>query len=401
MSNQTSRIQNVDVGTPPSSLNEWEIINVRYHDFENLTTTRGDAVLSPGFTCFGHQWCVRIYPGGKTNSDDGKVGIFLHNRSNKSITLQFGFSVKNKDHKSRIDWLSPPDEGNVFPGAKGLGHGNICERSTIIDTLVDGTLIIEVRMRQTIGSTDMCSPFTPDNPFVKTIFGMFNDEESADVIFEVENEKVETAEHKRAKTTTAFHAHRNILQKSCYSTLLGELCKSGGEESVGTVSITDVTPEIFRHMLYYVYGGKISENDMNSNAKEIIDAADKYGIVTLKLEAEAAFVTSTTITFDNVIDNLLYADATNCALIKEAVMDFIYENRKEAVTKLSFNDVPGHVITDLLTAVNREEFKGSTSPYVNSFNLMRVGTLRKMLDEKGLDIDGSREMMIARLRESP
>ena len=31
---------------------------------------------------------------------------------------------------------------------------------------------------------------------------------------------------------------------------------------------------------------------------------------------------------------------------------------------------------------------------------MRVGTLRKMLDEKGLDVDGSRESMIALLKEN-
>ena len=39
---QTSRIHDIDVGTPPPSLskyNKWEIINVRYHDFEHLTTT--------------------------------------------------------------------------------------------------------------------------------------------------------------------------------------------------------------------------------------------------------------------------------------------------------------------------------------------------------------------------
>jgi len=34
------------------------------------------------------------------------------------------------------------------------------------------------------------------------------------------------------------------------------------------------------------------------------------------------------------------------------------------------------------------------------YNKMRVGTLRKMLDEKGLDVDGSRESMIALLKEN-
>jgi len=31
---------------------------------------------------------------------------------------------------------------------------------------------------------------------------------------------------------------------------------------------------------------------------------------------------------------------------------------------------------------------------------MRVATLRKMLDEKGLEVDGSRESMIALLKEN-
>lgn len=36
---------------------------------------------------------------------------------------------------------------------------------------------------------------------------------------------------------------------------------------------------------------------------------------------------------------------------------------------------------------------------VQIYNKMRVVKLRKMLDEKGLDVDGSRESMIALLKE--
>ena len=38
----------------------------------------------------------------------------------------------------------------------------------------------------------------------------------------------------------------------------------------------------------------------------IIDAADKYGVVNLKLEEEVPFVEITTISLDNVMDHLLY-----------------------------------------------------------------------------------------------
>ena len=81
-------------------------------------------------------------------------------------------------------------------------------------------------------------------------------------------------------------------------------------------------------------------------------------------------------------------------------MDFIAENSKEAAHKLSFGNVPGHVIPDLLTAVNRKGSEGGTIPDTNDLNSMRVNALRKMLHKKGLDVDGSREMMIARLEEA-
>ena len=317
---------------------------------------------------------------------------------NRSITLQYGFSFKKKGKKTGwIGFLSKV-QGTEFATFENWGHRSFCERSAIIDALVDGTLIVEVRMRQTIGDTTTSAPFIPENPHSKTILKLLNDEESADIVFEVGSDESGRHTSKRAKTTTTFHAHRLILQQ-CSSTVLNELCKSGGE-AVSTVSITDVKPEVFKHMLYYVYGGKIAEKDMEENAKEIIHAADKYGIVGLKLEAEASFVISSDITFDNAIDNLLYADATNCALIKELVLDFIAQNRKEAVNKLSFDNVPGSAMKDLLAAVNRDDNKGGSTTNANDFSMMRVSTLRKMLDEKGLDIDGSREMMIATLKET-
>ena len=266
----------------------------------------------------------------------------------------------------------------------------------MIKALVNGTLIIEVRMRNP--AVTACSVIIPKNPISKSILSMFNDEESADVLFEVDDEPIRPNDtRKRAKTVTTLYGHRLIME-NCASNILGELCKteeSDNNFATNTVAITDVTPEIFKHLLYYIYGGEVSDENMKENAKDIIDAADKYGIVGLKLEAEASLVNSTTITFENAIENLLYADGKNCALMKEAVMDFIYDNRKEAMGELSFDNVPGSAMKDLLAAVNRGEEKGN-----NNLSTMRVNALRKRLQEKGLDIDGSREIMIARLETS-
>ena len=100
-----------------------------------------------------------------------------------------------------------------------------------------------------------------------------------------------------------------------------------------------------------------------------------------------------------MMDNLLYADSKNLALLKEAVMDYIVANKDDIIGKVSFSNVPGDTCTDILTAMSRGEQNESNGDKIN-YNKMRVGTLRKMLDEKGLDVDGSRESMIALLKEN-
>ena len=140
---------------------------------------------------------------------------------------------------------------------------------------------------------------------------------------------------------------------------------------------------------------------MKSHAKELIDAANFYGVVSLKLEAEATYVQSTTITMDNVVDCLLYADAKNCALLKEAAMDFLVKNGGEAAERLSFDDIPSYMMKDLLTAVHMGKTKKATSRDSGSdYSAMRVSDLRRALNKKGLDVDGSRETMIALLKEN-
>ena len=64
---------------------------------------------------------------------------------------------------------------------------------------------------------------------------------------------------------------------------------------------------------------------------------------------------------------------------------------------ISFDNLPGSLMKDLLAAVARGEQSGDSNS--TDYNTMRVGTLRKMLDDKGLDVDGSREAMIALLKE--
>ena len=138
-----------------------------------------------------------------------------------------------------------------------------------------------------------------------------------------------------------------------------EMCGSG-EEGMIPIPIDNVSPEIFRLLLNYIYGGRVSDNDIREHAKEIIDAADRFGVANLKLEAEAHFVQATSFRLEDMMEHLLYAESKSCALLKEAVMDFIVENMDEVLKTPSFNGIiaPEIMITDVLAAVMRGEKKG-------------------------------------------
>ncbi len=379
------------VGCPRSSF------QIHFYDFSKLATTTDHYVASPKFTCNGHHWLLAVYPGGNNRAAEGNVSVKLKHLTEGTITVRYGIRIANKFGKIKKAKTSVK---RVFTADTNLGSpmwgwDDFISRSEILDesqSILDdnGTLTIDVFIEE-----EPTTIFVPNNPLVKMIQGMFNDQTTADVCFEVSSsgEKEDNDGIKRAKTTTPFYAHRLILE-TC-APMLAALCGSNDSGGVVTASIDDVKPEIFHHLLSYVYGGNVPEKELKTNAKDIIDAADKYSIVNLKLTAEAAYVESTDISLDNAMDNLLYADSMNLALLKETVMDFLAENSVEATEKVSFANFPGHLSKDIFVAMNKVHGKRGGD---DAFAAMSVSELRKKLDEKGLEVDGSREAMIESIK---
>jgi hypothetical protein len=248
-------------------------------------------------------------------------------------------------------------------------------------------------------------PFIPENPSkCKIIQSMFMDEGSSDIVIEVDEQQAKDNAMKMVKTSPViFHAHRFILKKC--SAPLYDMYGLGNDTINHTIQITNISPTIFRYLLKYMYGRKVSENKMKIHAKEIIDMADRFGVSGLKLEVEACLVRTTTFTVENVMDHLHFADMKNCALLKEAAMDFILDNKVEVLKKVSLSDAPGGLLADVLAAVARGENirNGNTVPSAcegDQYITMRVSELRSKAHEECLDVDGSRESLIAALKQS-
>ena len=108
-------VPNIHVGEPPSNTKEWSVFYIHFNGFEGLPLERGAHVHSPEFTCFGHEWRLQIYPGGRyvttlpawpatITPATTLPALFIEHISNKSLSgVQFGCSIKDKHHKGKQD----------------------------------------------------------------------------------------------------------------------------------------------------------------------------------------------------------------------------------------------------------------------------------------------------------
>jgi hypothetical protein len=79
--------------------------------------------------------------------------------------------------------------------------------------------------------------------------------------------------------------------------------------------------------------------------------------------------------------------------LKEKALEFIVNNPVQIVEKQTLEDAPASLVNDILLAIAMKDRKGE------GFDLMSISELRRLSHEKGLDIDGTREMLIAGLKK--
>jgi len=418
----SSRVTDIDVGTPPYP-QEWETIRVHFHNFKSEIRKAG-GIQSQEFSCCGTKWSFILNVlNNLDNPDDvtqDNISISLW-KGDISTVLSVDYKAIIKDLDGRYilnEELSDAKYGGQTHG-RSLSHSTPIKVSHLIDLAnnVDGTLTIELSMKlhNPPSSARPCKPFIPTNPMNNLMPSMFNDEETADVLFEVNQEEdtQSTRKSKKAKISPVrFYAHRCIL-KPCAPNL-ADLCENS--ERLSPIPISGVKPNIFHHLLHYTYGGKVPISELKQHAKDIINASDMYGITNLKLEAEVWYTKCLILSPENVMEELHYAESKNLALLKEMVMDYLVENSTQIINKSSLDNAPesSSLLRDVLTAISMKSRKNDdtataaesstsstdTDSDHQKYRTMRVSSLRRILHDKGLGVDGSREVLVAALEKS-
>lgn len=122
--------------------------------------------------------------------------------------------------------------------------------------------------------------------------------------------------------------------------------------------VNDVDSRTFRAMLGTLYGNTMAAYDWDSDLKVILKAADKYGFPQhLKIAVEKWYVEATELTVDNVIDELLYADGSGHALMKQTAFRFIKKNVAGVLSSEAFGRLyeSERLVKEVMVELGNEE----------------------------------------------
>jgi hypothetical protein len=159
-----------------------------------------ESVDSPEFLLLGNPWRLEICPGGDATAAEGCP---LTSILQVSIYIDFSFSVNDGNGK-QVAYKQSDGPINFPPtGCETISKGwkNFSERSILLSSLVEGTLIIEAHMRLAMPTKPVPSPFIPENPLAcKTIQGLFMND---DIVFEVGGDQIK--DNAVAKTSLVLY----------------------------------------------------------------------------------------------------------------------------------------------------------------------------------------------------
>jgi hypothetical protein len=164
--------------------------------------------------------------------------------------------------------------------------------------------------RDASGQDDVIETMTVPESFAQSFGSLLFSQEFSDVKFV-------------CKDGTVLHAHQNILAaaSSYFRTYFqgpwGTLHTDGCWK-------TEITPDVLRAVLMFVYTGKVDDDLLEEEAKNIISVAHEYELFDLQLLAQSSCVAN--LCPENSKEMLQLAKLHESDTLKDACFDYIKEN---------------------------------------------------------------------------
>ena len=384
------------VGDAPKQLLEnVETMRFLFHNFKDLKEERGDSVYTPPLEAFGYLWRVVLYPRGNidSSSETGYISCYLQYVGDVNYKPAAKYSFRCKDCCYEC-------ETRVFDdNRKMLGLSSYLKRKEVLEQCLeaDGSLVIDVDLQITADSKRVWYPKKLQREEILVQSYSDSSNTTSDIVFVVEG--------------MDYHAHKMIL--SLRAKTLYELSKEQyitSDDDQPRVPLSHIKGETFRKILEYIYTVNTTPKiDNEASATELLLAADRFDCTQLKLYVESTIVDKF-LTTDNAASMLVLGDSHSCALLKEAAMN-MYAFDPIAVQESegwSSVEESQRLIMEILKSVSLKLTQSKNGETTNNSTIqgnaaatiehLDVSSLREQLQDKRLDLDGSREILVERLK---
>lgn len=370
----------VSVGDPPKEmLRDVETVKFAIYNFKDRSEKRGKRIESPTFKSHGYKWSIWVYPRGCSDSSTSEnyVSCFLalRQKQQRNITARFSFGDLTK-----FPELGPPRE---FGTKTSWGHKNAVKRDRVLyDNLEkDGSLVIECNIQIAVENRRVWYPKELQQQDIWMDLYQDGSSETSDVAFLVGE--------------TMYNAHKIILNLRCKK--LYEISQECDDDDC-PIPIYSVREEIFKNVLEFVYTVKTPEIENEAFAMELLVAADRFDCAHLKLYVESILVDKF-LEVANAAALFIFADSHSCALLKEAASNLFVHNVKQVKQSKGWSQIreSSQLLEELLDSLARS--KGPMEEYCETeYDWFDVTTLRTQLEAAKLELDGSREVLVHRLK---
>ena len=323
--------------------------------------------------CNGHTWSMNF------SADDGQdpeenlacFELIYHNK--EPLYIKYTISVKNAKGVVIEEETRECDYDESFGPCEPIGL--LCtEHSRIFDianNLKNDALLVELTIQVKDKLDQLCDPEELKAHQNKGLQFLKN-QVNADLSVNVDGK--------------IFHVHSLILDN--YAPILADFCKQRDSTFGG------ISSRAFQRVLEYVYSGKRPSNwHIIRFGKEIIDAANRFELVELKLAIERVLVHELIVDKENVADYIVFADAKSCPLLKEYAISFFLLHAKEILNSDNSKALreSGELLIEIMKIMaDRDEHETE----------MTVNELREELKKRKLDIDGSKEALLSIYEEA-
>jgi hypothetical protein len=335
----------------------------------------------------GNKWILTLSPLITIDSQDKVIDskhfmISLKNLVSKSNGNVFGVSFIVRD---AFGGIASETSMKVTKG-EGIATKLGTDRSEITDEtkniLVRGDLIIDVELQY---QPVLGSFIQVVNPMNAKMLQVLSTGEYTDVVFTFNNGKTQ-------------RAHKTILD--IHAPLLGDFCQRTEDGKDIEVPIQNISPKIFHRVLKYIYGAETPKIANYAEGRDLIDAANRFGLSNLKVAVETVLVESFVFTIDTVVDTLIFAEAKTCPLLKESALLYISARAGDVTRTASFPElaVSHNLMAEILQLCHVKPGESFYDP--TRIEMMSVNNLRKKLLKRGLEIDGTKESLAEAVKYS-